>query len=49
MNQQGTPATQAEPTSPGGMTREEAARLVESVPDGKPQGVVGGASDGRDW
>lgn len=38
-----------ENTDPNKMSAADAARLVESVPDGRPQAVVGGASDGRDW
>ena len=31
------------------MTAEQAARLVDSVPDGKPRVSVGGRSEGKDW
>ncbi len=33
----------------GGMSQADAARLVDSVPDGKPRVVVGQASGGKDW
>jgi Ca-activated chloride channel family protein len=32
-----------------GMSKADAARLVDSVPDGKPRVVVGQASGGKDW
>jgi Ca-activated chloride channel family protein len=40
----------AEGAAPRGeMSPEEAARLVDGVPDGKPRVVVGGSGDERDW
>ena len=35
--------------SPGAMTPEQAARLVDSIPDGKPRVVVGGSGTEKDW
>jgi hypothetical protein len=31
------------------MTPEQAARLVDSIPDGKPRVVVGGSGTEKDW
>ncbi|MDP2309346.1 MAG: VWA domain-containing protein [Pseudomonadota bacterium] len=37
------------PNGTGEMTREQAARLVDSVPDGTPRVVVGGRGTEKDW
>lgn len=38
-----------EPKGPGEMTKEEAARMVDSVPDGTPRVAMGGHEAEKDW
>jgi hypothetical protein len=33
----------------GTMSREQAARLVDAIPDGRPRVVVGGDGTEKDW
>ncbi len=50
--EEGTDATggiEEEGAKAGGMTREQAVRLLDAVPDGKPRVVVGGRATERDW